>query len=119
MSASITLKAGATWDLVMTLTDADGVAIDLTGAAARLQARVDADSAAVLTLDSADDTLAIDEAEGAITWAIAAETSAAVPAGRYLADLRITYADARVDISEDLILRILPAYTEPAEEPEA
>lgn len=116
MTDILYLKGGATWDPVMELSDADGAPLNLTGASARLQARSSASAEPALSLDTGDGTLVLDLEAGTITWAVSAVVSAAVPPGRYAADLRIAWADGRIDYTEDLILDVRPARTLPPDE---
>ena len=83
----ITIEQGADYDTPFFLQDDDGSPDDLTGCSFVMQVKLDYDSPAILTLSSADGSLAID-AYGVVRPFIGYATTAALYAGTYVYDIR-------------------------------
>jgi hypothetical protein len=87
---NLRLPQGATWDIVLTWTDDEGLAIDVTDYTAAMQARTRADDTApTIDLSSADGTLILGGAAGTINIHVSAADTALYPAGRYRYDLEV------------------------------
>jgi hypothetical protein len=107
---NITIEQGATFSRTISLTDEDGVAIDLTGASVAGQIRKD------YTSDTAYNfTLTItDEPGGEITWVLSAATSQDMPVSetdRYVYDVEVTYADGTIERILEGNVKLTPEVT--------
>jgi hypothetical protein len=89
-SFDFTIEQGATFNLVMTW-KIDGVAVNLTGYTARLQARVDYDSTeTILSLTTdAGGGITLGGSAGTITLDRTAVQTAVLPTGSYVYDLEL------------------------------
>lgn len=87
-SYSFLIEQGATFDLVLTW-KIDDVLVNLTGYAARLQARTDVHSASTIFSLTSGSGITLGGALGTITIAQDATTTAALPDGTYVYDLEL------------------------------
>ena len=88
-SFDFTIEQGATFNLVMTW-KIDGVAVNLTGYTARLQARVDvADTSTVLSMTTAGGGITLGGAAGTITLDQTATQTTALSVGSFVYDLEL------------------------------
>jgi hypothetical protein len=88
-SYDFTIEQGATFNLVMTW-KIDGVAVNLTGYTARLQARVDyADTTTVLSMTTAGGGITLGGAAGTITLDQTATQTTALSVGSFVYDLEL------------------------------
>jgi hypothetical protein len=88
-SFDFTIEQGATFNLVMTW-KIDGVAVNLTGYTARLQARVDvADTTTVLSMTTAGGGITLGGAAGTITLDQTATQTTALSVGSFVYDLEL------------------------------
>ena len=95
-SFDFTIEQGATFNLVMTW-KIDGVAVNLTGYTARLQARVDvADTTTVLSMTTAGGGITLGGAAGTITLDQTATQTTALSVGSFVYDLEIISSAAVV-----------------------
>ena len=94
---NITINQYATWSIVITYTDSDGVPISLSGATAKFQIRDKADSLQLGITQSANGNGSLvnmsNGASGEVTVLITDEDTATLTPGSYLYDLLITKAD--------------------------
>ncbi len=104
-----TVHAGASYDLTVYDKQADGTAVDLTGATARFQARrTPGDSTAVVDLTSTPAAgLTITPLEGRIDIAMTPTQTSAM-AGTYVAQLELAWANGRVDRIFSALLNVSP-----------
>jgi hypothetical protein len=94
MSAAIynaTIDQGATFSLTVVYKDENGVAINLTGFTAALQIRQSySDAAALVTLSSPSNGIAITPLTGTIVITMTAAQTGSLDEGYYVYDLEIT-----------------------------
>lgn len=96
---NFTCEQGATFRRTVTWTDEDGVAINLTGATARMQVRNTYDSAStILSLSStgASPAITISAVNGRLTIVISASTTASLVVGPKVYDLEVVQSNAEV-----------------------
>lgn len=110
------LDQGASYSLVATYTNEDGDAVDLTadGWVARVQVRrlQDIDSELLFSAaSSGSDPSIVLSADSTITLSIAADASAAIPAGRWPWEMTITDPDGNVIRGYDGKLTVRPRVT--------
>ena len=92
---NITIEQGATFELNLRYTDANGAAIPLTGWTARMQVRAThASPSPALDLPGADGTITLDSEPGLIVVTVPADVTAALPlygkaSAAYVYDLEI------------------------------
>lgn len=87
---NITLDQGATYSTLLTYKDSAGALVDLTGYTARMQARIQVDSAStVLDLTTENGGIVLGGAAGTINLLVDAVTTAALTAGQYVYDLEL------------------------------
>lgn len=87
---NITLDQGATYSTQLTYKDSAGALIDLTGYTARMQVRIQVDSAStVLDLTTENGRIILGGAAGTINLTVDAVTTAALTAGQYVYDLEL------------------------------
>jgi hypothetical protein len=99
-SFDFTIEQGATFNLVMTW-KIDGVAVNLTGYTARLQARVDvSDTATVLSMTTAGGGITLGGAAGTITLDQTATQTTALTVGSFVYDLELVS-------SANVVIRLL------------
>jgi len=99
-SFDFTIEQGATFNLVMTW-KIDGVAVNLTGYTARLQARVDvADTSTVLSMTTAGGGITLGGAAGTITLDQTATQTTALTVGSFVYDLELVS-------SANVVIRLL------------
>lgn len=96
---------GDTWEREWRLTDESGVPIDLTGAAARVQAR-DADGNLVIEASTVDGRLVLGGIAGTAVMAVPKEATLIAPAS-YRFDFEVTYAGGRRRTYEQNVLIVL------------
>lgn len=87
------LDQGATWAPVITYKDPSGIPVDLTGWDARLVAKSDYDSDAVIQIDTVNGGITIEPLVGEIKPVVSASQSAAIPQGTLVYDLEIYAGD--------------------------
>jgi len=99
-SFDFTIEQGATFNLVMTW-KIDGVAVNLTGYTARLQARVDvADTTTVLSMTTSGGGITLGGAAGTITLDQTATQTTALTVGSFIYDLELVS-------SANVVIRLL------------
>lgn len=101
-----TLTRGDTLTRLWRLKDSAGVAIDLTGATARLQLR-DSRMNKIAEASTATDEIVINGAAGVITLTIAASITREFQVGRYKFDLEVTDSNGNVKTYESGVLSVL------------
>lgn len=116
--ASITFRlyVGATFTEPVTLKDADGNPIDLTGCSAQLQARRDiADTDPVFDLSTADGSITLGGVNGTITLAISATDTGNMVVDWdgevWYHDLKLTFPDNTVQRTYQGAIIVSPAVT--------
>jgi hypothetical protein len=117
---NLVMYQGATWDYTFTweVEGDDGYGpIDVTGYAARLQARssITAPTATITLSDGSGITLG--GATGTIAIAMAADDTSAIPAGRYVYDLELESQDESVTRLLEGQLNVRPEITRPVDTP--
>ncbi|MBM9400394.1 hypothetical protein JUN65_02140 [Gluconacetobacter azotocaptans] len=100
------LKRGATFLLAATVTDNSGALVDLTGCifASQLRDAQDAELAVLTVQPAAGWT-------GVVQFSWTGDTST-WPVGRYRCDLRITWPDSRVQLTDTFSLTVAEAVTQ-------
>ena len=89
------IDQGTNYDTPIAILDDSGSPDNLTGATAVMQLRRSYDDASVLALTTADSSLTIDGLAGTITPHLTREMTAALPAGKYLYDIRMLESNGR------------------------
>jgi hypothetical protein len=99
-STNITIHQGATWRHVLILKNPDGTPVNLTGCAARMQARTDyADRASgqpLVELSTANGKIALTPLEGKLTLALTAAETEAIKWRHAVYDVEVTFADSTI-----------------------
>ncbi len=103
------LISGDTWLRKWKLTDADGVAINLTGATARLHVR-DADDVKVMEASTEDGRLTITPLTGEINLVMPYSVTS-LTAGKYQFNLEVTHADGTRRTYESDFLTVVEDWT--------
>ncbi len=109
---------GATWDYVLAW-EVEGSEtyemVDLTGYAARLQARVSVEAPTpVIDLDDTEG-IHLGGVNGTLTLLMSADDTSSVPAGRYVYDLEVESANGDVTRLLEGQLTVWPQVTRPVE----
>lgn len=92
------IEQGATFNEVLTLTDNDGAAIDLTGVTAKMQVRQSYSSPVLVELSTTNGRIVIDAETGQITLTIPASVTTELKAREsVIYDLELTWASGRID----------------------
>jgi hypothetical protein len=104
--ANLTIDQGATFNTVITLTDSDGDAIDLTGYSGASQMRKHYTSSTAYEFD-----VALGGASGTITLSMSANTTASIASGRYLYDVELTDTTDQVSRVFEGIVTVNPNIT--------
>ena len=108
---NLTLSQGATWNVSMTYTNADGDPIDLTTYSARMQARTSYEAAnAILDLSDGDGII-LGGTAGGVTISVSAGTTATIPAAQYVYDLELVSASNEVTRLIEGTLIVTPEVT--------
>lgn len=108
--AAVKVFRGDTWERAWILRRADGSALDLTGARARLHVR-DATGALVVEASMGNGRITIDPAAGRIDMRVPADVMAAVSPGQYRFDVELTQADGTVRTLEQQTLNVIEDMT--------
>lgn len=106
IKANIVIEQGATYSTTVTVTDNDGDTITLDGYSANAMMKKHYTSS-----NSYSFTTAIDANNGLITLSMTANTTDAIPAGRYLYDLEVTDASNNVTRLLEGIVTVTPSIT--------
>lgn len=94
----MTIQQGASFDDSITLQDADGVVMDLTGCTSAMQLRPSSGAPAViLEMSNTNGKLVLGGPLGTIRRALTDEQTATLPPGDYVYDLFITWPDGHAD----------------------
>lgn len=104
--ANLSIDQGATFNTVITLTDNDGNAIDISGytGAAQMRKHYTSSTAKVFTVS-------LGGANGTITLSMNANTTANIEAGRYLYDVELTDTSGIVSRVFEGIVTVNPNIT--------
>lgn len=110
----LTVYQGATWtQTLIWKTGAPAAPVDLTGSAARMQARTrtDAPDPPLLSLTTENGGIALGGALGTVDLTLSASATAALPAGSFVYDLEIVHPDSTVTRLAMGRLKIIPEVT--------
>lgn len=106
IKANIVIDQGSTWQTSINVTDDNEVAINLTGYTAAAQMRKHYTSANAYSF-----TTDISPSLGIVTLSMSANTTACIPAGRYVYDCELTDAGGLTTRLIEGIVTITPGVT--------
>jgi len=106
IKANIVIDQGSTWQTSINVTDDNEVAINLTGYTAAAQMRKHYTSTNAYSF-----TTSISPSLGIVTLSMSANTSASIPAGRYVYDCELTDAAGKITRLVEGIVTITPGVT--------
>ena len=104
--ANLTLDQGATFSTVITLTDGNGNAIDLTNYTGAAQMRKSYTSSTAYTF-----SVSLGGTSGTITLGMSANTTAGIAPGRYLYDVELTDTSSIISRVFEGIVTVTPNIT--------
>lgn len=100
-------KSGSTWTFPFQWNQRSGAPLDLTGCVARMQVR----HATTKRLLAEPDDITIDTTGGLVTATFSGETTAEVPPGTHLTDLKLVFASGESLSTETLSLPVVEGQT--------
>lgn len=106
IKANIVIDQGSTWQTSINVTDDNEVAINLTGYTAAAQMRKHYTSTNAYSF-----TTSISPSLGIVTLSMSANTSASIPAGRYVYDCELTDTTGKITRLVEGIVTITPGVT--------
>jgi hypothetical protein len=104
------VKNGDTWRFSFVWSN-NNTPIDLTGCTAKMQIR-DSSGTLLATASSANSEITIIGSTGTVNVVFPAATTATIPAGSYLSDLQVTFADNTVTSSSTITITVAEGITQ-------